>query len=465
MAWSRTTGEKWPGAVPAVTASEDRTLNMTSPPTRRPPAALFDLRRNRLYRLDKKSLLVGSKPSNDVVLSDPLVSRRHCRIEQRQDGWWVVDAGSRNGTYLNGIRVQAARIHVGDALELGGTILHCTSARQVETPPGRRVQCHELISADPVMHQVFRNIERLADTDLTVLVSGESGTGKELAARALHALSSRSEQPFLPLNCGGLPASLLEAELFGADKGAYTGAERSRPGMFEAAHKGTLFLDEIGELPLAQQAVLLRVLDTGMVRRVGSTKLRRVDVRVVAATNRNLADMVAEGTFRQDLYYRLAEASLHMPPLRQRPRDVGLLVHHFLAEQPGGRRVGSPPYDVLARLQSHRWPGNVRELKNFVRRAAALGWQEAAATLAEGTKRPPGQASGDRVADRTSLSYEAQVEHTPEEEPSLEALEKLERRWLAMALRLAGGSLVRAAQLVHLGRNTFRAKAARHGLL
>jgi len=237
---------------------------------------------------------------------------------------------------------------------------------------GRKPQGNSgFVGASAVMQRTLQTLGRLAQSGGQVLVTGESGTGKELAARALHALSTRRTGPFVDVNAGAIPSTLFEAELFGAKKGSYTGADADRPGLFAAAHGGTLFLDEVGEIPLEAQSKLLRVLETGELRALGEPRARKVDVRVVAATNRDLQAMVRDGAFRRDLYYRLGVLLLHLPPLREHREDIPALVAHFFASLPGRPQPQLTP-DALRALMRHAWPGNVRELRNVLERATAF---------------------------------------------------------------------------------------------
>ena len=231
-----------------------------------------------------------------------------------------------------------------------------------------------IIGESPALKEVLRQVEVVAPTDATVLLQGETGTGKEPLAHALHQLSARRDRPFVAVNCAAIPAGLLESELFGHERGAFTGALAQKLGRFELAHQGTLFLDEIGDMPLDLQPKLLRVLQEQAFERLGSTRTRRVDVRLVAATNRELAQMVREGTFREDLYYRLNVFPLTIPPLRERPEDIPLLVRHFVHTyaQRLRQRIDTIPTEVLDALVRYHWPGNVRELQNVIERAVIL---------------------------------------------------------------------------------------------
>jgi DNA-binding NtrC family response regulator len=235
-------------------------------------------------------------------------------------------------------------------------------------------QYHELIGSSPPMQQLYRQIEQVAGTDLTVLVRGESGTGKELVARAIHHSSPRRERPFVAVNCAALSETLLESELFGHEKGAFTGAVQARPGRFEMADGGTLFLDEIGDVPLATQVKLLRVLETQSFERVGGTRLIRADVRFIGATNRDLEGLIGEGKLREDFYFRIQVLPIHLPPLRQHPEDIPHLAQHFLrrTNQRAGKQLEGFTRGALQRLLRHDWPGNIRELHNVIERAAVL---------------------------------------------------------------------------------------------
>lgn len=307
----------------------------------------------------------------------------------------------------------------------------------------------DLVGRSSAMQELYRRVERVAGTAATVLLTGESGTGKELAARALHALSRRSAGPFVAVNCSAVPESLIEAEFFGAEKGAYTGADRAREGKFEAARGGTLFLDEVGELPLAVQPKLLRALQEGSIVRVGGNVETKVDARIVAATNRELAAEVAAGRFREDLFYRLDVVSVRMPALRERREDVPLLAAHFAsrAARRHGVKVAPFPPALLRRLVDHGWPGNVRELANVVERLVLfseggevrdedLPTQVARAEGDGGYRLPPG-----------GISWE---EH--------------ERSCLRQALELSGGNRARAARLLDLPYKAFLYRLEKHGL-
>ncbi len=322
--------------------------------------------------------------------------------------------------------------------------------RRLSEELGERERLVDLVGGAPSMQRLFRRVEKLAGTAATVLLTGESGTGKELAARALHALSQRSEKPFVAVNCAAIPEGLMEAEFFGAEKGAFTGADRRRTGNFEAAHGGTLFLDEVGELPLTIQPKLLRALQEGKVTRVGATAEIETDARIIAATNRDLAEEVAAGRFREDLYYRLNVVPLTMPPLRDRREDVPRLVEHFTARasRRHGMRVEPFPPSVMKRLLDHAWPGNVRELGNAVERLVLLADE--------------GRVSADDLPEE--MSTRPSTVGTFQLPPGGISWEDHEASCLRQALDHAGGNRAQAARLVDLPYKAFLYRLEKYGL-
>ena len=283
-------------------------------------------------------VVVGKDPTCDAPIDDPFVSARHLRIEPQGSAWALVDLGSTNGTFISGARVARAELPLGVPVQLGDAEI-VLEPREAPEPP--RAEAFEgMISRDPAMRQVFELVERVGASDAAVTILGETGTGKELVARALHARSGRRDGPFIPVNCSAIAESLIESELFGHEKGAFSGAERMRKGAFEEADRGTIFLDEIGELPLDLQPKLLRVLELGEVKRVGASRPITVNVRIVAATHRDLRAQVRAGKFREDLFYRLCVVPITVPPLRQRKGDVRALAEAFLERAaPRGARA------------------------------------------------------------------------------------------------------------------------------
>ena len=316
---------------------------------------------------------IGTHASNDLVLNDPAVSRFHCRLVLEETGWHVRDAGSMNGTWLNGISIRDCDLTGEVTLTLGSTVVR---VRPGEAGPKTLVPSMPafgaLVGVSRAMQKLFSVLEKVAASDINVFIEGESGTGKELVATEIVQRGARAEGPFVVVDCGAISPTLVESELFGHVRGAFTGADRDRVGAFEAADGGTVFLDEIGELPLAVQPKLLRALEAREIRRVGETRSRKVNVRVISATNRDLEREVNKGSFREDLYFRLAVVHVRTPSLRERVEDLPALVRVFLSN------IGAPqeerlfPESVIAEMSKHPWPGNVRELRNYVERAVVL---------------------------------------------------------------------------------------------
>ncbi|WP_394850500.1 sigma 54-interacting transcriptional regulator [Pendulispora brunnea] len=331
-----------------------------------------DLRGQHKVKLTMPSTLLGSASGVSVVITDTTVSRLHAEIELREDGVWIRDLGSRNGTFVEGVLVSRARVADGSKVKLGVTELTVVYDGEQQPPElWPEESFGPLVGRTPVMRALFAYLSNIAKADSPVFIQGETGTGKELVAQAIHEASPRADKPFVIVDCAALPENLIESELFGHAKGAFTGAITARTGAIEAADGGTVFLDEIGDLPMSVQPRLLRALESGTIRRVGETSRRKVNVRFLSATHRDLRTMVNAGDFREDLYFRLAVLPVSVPPLREHLDDVPLLVERFL---PRGV-VASP--EIVAQLTKRPWLGNVRALRNFVHRAAVMGAQVA----------------------------------------------------------------------------------------
>ncbi len=320
---------------------------------------------------------VGSATANGVVVQHPTVSRLHAEFELRVDGLWLRDVGSRNGTYVDDVFIQVARVRDGAKIKLGSVLIqvNCLRTEVVSERLWPNNRFCSLVGESALMRTLFASLAHLAPLESSVLIMGETGTGKELVARAIHESSPRADRPFVVVDCAALKDTLLESELFGHAKGSFTGATSHREGAIEAADNGTVFLDEIGELPISMQPKLLRILESRTVRRIGETTHRKVNVRFICATHRDLLTMVNAGEFREDLYFRLAVLPINVPPLRKRPEDIALLVSHFLP-------LSAPAVldnETLLELTRRPWRGNVRELRNFVERVLALGAIEALA--------------------------------------------------------------------------------------
>jgi len=398
---------------------------------------------------------IGTAADNDLRPPSDTVSRHHCVLERRADGWLLRDLDSTNGIRLGGARVVAAVLDGPCTFTAGDVPVRFEPVLDVvEAAPAAEDRLGELVGGSPAMRGLYTLLRRVAAADVGVLLAGETGTGKELAARTLHALSPRRDGPFVVVDCAALPRELVESELFGHERGAFTGAVEGRLGLAELAEGGTLFLDEVGELPLEVQPRLLRLLERHELRRVGGRHPRPVDLRVIAATHRDLTAEVAAGRFRGDLLFRLDVVRLVMPPLRDRPEDLEPLVEHLLARLAGagraGRRSRLAGFDPAAwtRLRSWPWPGNVRELANVVQRAAALATEPLAG--------PELLPFGGPVPTRPSPgSYGEARRH---------ATDQFEREYLRELLRRTGGNLSAAAREARMDRKHLRELMRKHGL-
>jgi transcriptional regulator with GAF, ATPase, and Fis domain len=394
-------------------------------------------------------LTLGSHPSNDVVLDDPAVSRFHCEVKVTPRGAWLTDLGSSNGTTLDGVLIGSGCLRAGSIIRLGRAALRFAPVETVAAVAvSPNIRFGDLVGSSWAMRSAFYLLERAAASDVTVLIEGETGTGKEGAAESIHSQSARKDGPFIVVDCGALPAQLLESELFGHERGAFTGATNQRRGAFEAADGGTLFLDEIGELPIDLQPKLLRALEKREIRRLGANHYQSVDVRIVAATNRDLRALVNEGSFRSDVYYRLAVLMVHLPPLRERLSDIPALVKSItsrigLAEEVAERLFDAP---ALERMQKAAWPGNVRELRNFVERCCVMDQ-----TL-------PVEAS---PAASSSLITDAKLSYAAAKR---QILDEFERQYLSQLLDANGGNVSAAARAAQLDRPYLYKLLYRHGL-
>jgi DNA-binding NtrC family response regulator len=385
----------------------------------------------------ERPLLVGRAAECGLVLTDSAVSSMHVELSLAPSGVQLRNLGSRNGVQVGPALVEEACVEAGASVLIGRTVLQLTAMEsQAELPFAPVPRLGGLIGRSLAMKIVFGRLQQFAAADAPVLIEGPTGTGKELAARALHELSPRASAPFEIVDCGAIPRHLMEAELFGVTRGAYTGADTTRPGLFERASGGTVVLDEIAELPLELQPKLLGVLERGVVRRLGEPSSRAVSVRVVATTNRVLAREVQSGRFRQDLYFRLGVLRLAIPPLRERKEDIPALVKEFLQGAP------SLPSAWLRVLEEHDWPGNVRELRNVVERACAQ-------RASDGT---PALDLADAFGGNARLPSLASARHT------------FEREYLRALLARTGHNIRRAAELAGVTRQGLYGLLARNGL-
>ncbi|MBX3187099.1 MAG: sigma 54-dependent Fis family transcriptional regulator [Labilithrix sp.] len=408
----------------------------------------------RAFAVTRATTTVGRHSTNDLVIDDPRVSGTHLELTRAGDRIRVRDLESTNGTWMNGYRVFDVEIGPGVELTVGDSVLRVQADAEATVPAAPDNESFgPLVGRSPAMRELFATLERIAPKELTVLIQGETGTGKEEVARAIHAASVRARGPFIVIDATSLPETLAESLLFGHERGAFTGAHERRIGFFEAARGGTVFIDEIGELPALIQAKFLRVLERREVTRVGGNGPIPIDVRVVAATNRDLRNAIDKERFREDLYFRLAQVRVFVPPLRQRASDVPLICAKLLA------RAGSDAMldvDALEYLSSMPWPGNVRELNNVLLRASAL---------AQGG-----------VIRRSDVAGEGEgFRGTPDERKPLDlsgtfgdakerAIERFERAYLALLMKRCQGNLSAAARQADVARHHFRDLLKKRGL-
>ena len=391
---------------------------------------------------------IGTAEENDLILTDETVSRRHCEVIPTSNGLRVRDVGSTNRVLVGEALVVDATFTGPFQIELGNTVITITPL--LETVYREQLDADrfgDLLGRAPPMQELFADLERIAPTELSLLIEGETGTGKELVAESVHRASPRADGPFVTFDCSSVAASLAESELFGHERGAFTGAVSSRAGVFEQASGGTIFLDELGELPKDLQPKLLRVLEKREIRRVGGTKTIPIDVRLIAATNRNLRAEVARGSFREDLYFRVAGARVYVPPLRERMGDLPRLIGSFLAACHPPRTLNDVPEHVWEMLRSYRWPGNVRELRNAVQRMLVTPDRVIEPETSE-SKRPPPLSedlSPLRVARR-------------------DAADSFERSYVQALLLRADGNITRAAALAEVSRQVIHSLISKHGL-
>jgi transcriptional regulator with GAF, ATPase, and Fis domain len=428
--------------------------------------------------IDEEEIRIGKAPGNHLTLPDPTVSRFHCVVEQTPRGLLLRDLGSFNGTQVGGCWVESAYLSPQVPIQMGNSILQVFLGESEGPGPDARASGPRLLGTSPAIQSVLAVLPRLAQSQATVLLEGETGTGKTLLAELIHRMGARSGGPFVVVDCGTLAPTLIESELFGHERGAFTGASDRRLGAFESAQGGTVFLDEIGELPLELQPKLLRAIEEHTIRRVGSSISIQLDVQVVAATNRDLRRAVARGEFRSDLYYRLEAVCLRVPPLRERREDIPQLIEHFCR-----RTRADIPDDLLERMKQSfvtgAWPGNIRELRNAVERAVLLpslafdklesNQSQLHNQLPEEVERasrtdpvvqvvmsdlPPDPAeAGEPAPSQFQMPFRAAKEG---------AIEIWEKTYFRALMRLCEGNISRAARLVQVDRSHLRDLLRRH---
>jgi DNA-binding NtrC family response regulator len=387
--------------------------------------------------------LVGQSPACAVKLGDPAVSRRHAALELVGGALRVTDLGSTNGTWVNGLRVYDALLQGGETIQVGNTVLAVTAGNSLKESSLDQTHFGAFIGASDEIRRLYPTMARIASSNIPVIIEGETGTGKEVLAEALHDLGPRANAPFVVFDCTTIAPNLMEAALFGHERGAFTGAHLASPGLFEQADKGTLFIDEIGDLDIALQAKLLRAIERSEVRRIGGKGWLRVDVRIIAATRRDLDREVQSGRFRDDLFFRLAVARIELPPLRRRRKDIALLAAQFWKELGGAPSALTG--DFLKRLEDYDWPGNVRELRNAITQRITLG---------ELTKRAPAAPSEDSAKGDTIDTILA--EELPFPIARDKVLDWFEQRYVARVLERHGGNVTHAAHASGIGRRYFQ---------
>jgi transcriptional regulator with GAF, ATPase, and Fis domain len=404
---------------------------------------------SRVLEHEGDAVRIGTHQSNEVVIADPAVSRFHCRLVPDPHGWRVEDLGSLNGTIMRDLRVNDAIVPNDAQIVIGQTVIRVrtsTAAPHQELVP---MMAHfgAITGTGRMMRKLFAVLEKVAASEINCHIHGESGTGKELVATEIVQRGARADKPFVVVDCGAISPNLVESELFGHVRGAFTGADRDRIGAFEAADGGTVFLDEVGELPLEVQPKLLRALEQREIKRVGQTQARKVNVRVISATNRDLEREVNRGSFREDLYFRLAVITVRVPPLRERIEDMPHLVRAFLTQMEAENSEHLFGPQVIAELSTHEWPGNVRELRNYVERSVVL--QNTRMSMLPPV-RPP-------TASRPDLSQLASgpgdVDVNVPYKVAKEALvDQFERAYVKAVLAACGGNLTKAAKMAGIDR-------------
>ncbi len=438
------------------------------------------------YIFDQPSVTLGALEDNDLVVDDDKVSRYHARIYMEGDDFLIEDLKSTTGTWVNRVRVRDAWLKSGCGLRIGNTQFRFSIlSEKVEIQPSPSEAIGGLVGRSEAMRRLFAAIEKIAPTGATIVLEGETGTGKEVVARTIHQCSLRAAQTFIVFDCGAVQQNLIESELFGHEKGSFTGALASRQGLFEMAHGGTIFLDEIGELALDLQPKLLRALEQREIRRVGGNRPIKIDVRVIAATNRDLAAEVKAGRFREDLFYRLGVVRLKLPPLRERREDIPLLVRHMLKQgafnrrgesSPGGgdgQRVKGQTHEAVNAMMAYDWPGNVRELGNVVERACSFSegdfiQLEDLPDHIGGTTQVRGRRQDVQPTEplRAQATSAAPLMTDQTFKIAKEAwLATFERDYLASLLARHSGNLSQAAREAEVDRKHFRRLARKYHLL
>ncbi|MBS2013427.1 MAG: sigma 54-interacting transcriptional regulator [Deltaproteobacteria bacterium] len=430
--------------------------------------------RGRTFRLDASvptRTLIGTSPACEIRVTDREVSRRHAALERVGTALKVVDLGSTNGTWIDRVKVFEAELQGGELLRVGATVFQVDVESTHAAPDAfpSVVAFGRVVGASREMRRLYPLTHRLAQAMVPVVIEGETGTGKEALAESIHEMGPRAQGPFVVFDCTAVPPSLVEAELFGHERGAFTGALQGRKGVFEQAHGGTLLIDEVGDLDLSLQPKLLRAIERFEVRRIGGDRWIRVDVRVLAATRRDLDREVQAGRFRDDLFHRLAVARIELPALRNRIGDIAVLATHFWAEMGGDPR--SIPRDLMQKWEDYEWPGNVRELKNTIARQLALGdLADLAPERSTPSAPPPAMPSMPSSPSPHDVAQHAQSDDAidrfvrmglPFPQARDRILDEFEQRFVAQVLAQHGGDVAKAAAASGIGRRYFQKLKAR----
>ena len=410
------------------------------------------------FVVSSETFTIGSGRSNDLHLEDSTVSRRHCEIDLIPDGYSIRDLGSTNGTYVQGVRIKSAFLDEGTEFQLGSTrLVFCPMQEMMEYKVSQNKSFGGLLGASVPMRRVFHIAERYANTNSTMMIEGETGTGKEVLAEEIHKHSDRRSKPFIVIDCASLAKDLVASELFGHSKGAFTGAISDRVGAFEHADGGTVFLDEIGDLSQELQPQLLRVLEKREVKRVGSNTVRKINVRIISATNKKLQNEVNAGNFREDLYFRLSGIHIELPPLRKRKDDIEILTVAFLKEflGPQADSLVANVAEAARALHNHDWPGNVRELRNLVEIASYSEQRpiDLSAFLYLGRSRTPRHHDGTRFAADRPFKIVKQ-----------ELIQEFEKHYIDDLLKRHNGNVSKASRDAGIERAYLQRLLRKHGL-
>ena len=419
----------------------------------------------REFPIEKDAFVIGSAPNADLRLEDSSVSRRHCEIRADERGYGIADLESTNGTFVNGVRIASAFLNPGAEIQLGTTRIVFSptmEARELQISPS---ECFGgVLGRSVAMRRVFYIAETYAPTDASIMITGETGTGKEIMAEEIHRHSARAAKPFVVIDCAALAKDLIESELFGHVKGAFTGAASDRPGAFEYANGGTVFLDEIGDLAPELQPKLLRVLEKREIRRVGTNAVQKVDVRIICATNRRMDAEVEAGRFREDLFYRLCVVNFEIPPLRRRKEDIPLLARKFVSDLHGSDALDEiADFDAAMEvLRRHDWPGNVRELRNLIDRAFYSPSRPIDLTACLHAGRLVKARAPDSAIE--AMKVDDAIGNRPFKEEKAELVDEFERKYILKLLKRNDGNVSKSSREAGIERAYLQRLIKKYGI-